>query len=117
MLPLIPLTPILLHFAVMPEPVWNVFHAIKDSLDCVIISDMVDPAPEKDISEYRLVAAKLLSLVQAYFGIAQYEVRAMNYTLILVNMSNPSEKYMATRIETFSWQRNAWKSLGKYVYL
>lgn len=78
---------------------------------------MGEQYPKKDISEYRLVTPKLLASVQSHFRIAQYEVQEMNYTLILVNKSNPGEKYMATRIETFSWEKDSWKSLGEYVYL
>ena len=105
------------HISRMPEPVWKLFYAIKNSLDYGIITGMGEPSPEEDISEYRLVTPQLLSSVQSDFNIAQYEVRDMDYTLILVNKSNPGEKYMATRMETFSWERDGWKSLGKYVYL
>ena len=105
------------HVSQIPEPVWKLFYAIKNSLDYGIISGMEDAPPEKDISAYRLVTPQLLSLVKSHFTIAKYEVRDMDYTLILINKSNPDEKYMATRMETFSWERDRWKSLGKYGYL
>ena len=105
------------HTNKMPEPVWRLFYAIKHDLDYGVIGEDPGPRPQENILDYKSVNTELLNSVKASFTIFEYTVKDMDYKLELRSINNNSERYLATRSETFIWKRDKWVSIGGYIYL
>lgn len=99
----------------MPEPVWRLFYAVKESLDYGLCDE--ERAPKEDPADYERVTAEILALVKDSFEIFEYSVEGMEYRMELRSQKDQSKRYLATRSETFEWKRGKWVSLGEYVYV
>lgn len=96
-----------------PQAVCNLFYAVKDSLDYGIDKH---PRPAQRIEDHKRVTSELLERLNREFQILEYRPVGMNYELVVVRRSDPSEKYRATRDAKFRWVDGKWVSLGGYLY-
>ena len=99
----------------MPEPVWRLFYAVKESLDYGFLDEEL--APKENLADYERVTPDLLALVNESFEIHDYLIYGMGYSLELRNLKDQSKRYLATRSEMFEWKGGTWVSLGEYVYV
>ena len=100
----------------LPPLVFQLFYAVKDSLDYGYIEGHGEPPqPEASLEEYSRVTSELLETFEKEYQILQYERIGDDYVLIVSSKANPQEKYKATRMEKYVFSNEQWKSLGGYL--
>jgi len=103
---------------VIPIDVWDLFYAVKESLDFgVVPQGHPTPSPEENIAKYRRVTLDLLTRFSRSFSVESYGVSGEDYELVVVCQSDPAIRFKATRSTMFVWRGDRWDIVGKYVYL
>jgi len=97
----------------LPKPVFDLFYALKNSLDYGIEKGR---RPPKRLDQYRRVAPEFLAAFKREYRVSRYRVLGDDYELIVRRRSDRSERYRATRTEKFVWKAGRWESLGGYYY-
>ena len=101
----------------LPPLVFELFYAVKDSLDYGWVEGHGEPPlPEASLQEYSRVTSELLEAFEKEYQILKYERIDDDYVLIVSSKSNPQEKYKATRMEKYELSNGQWRSLGGYLY-
>ena len=100
----------------LPPLVFELFYAVKDSLDYGYIEGHEElPQPKANLEEYSRVTSELLGAFEKEYQILQYERIGDDYVLIVASKANPQEKYKATRMEKYVFSNGQWESLGGYL--
>lgn len=103
---------------VIPIDVWDLFYAVKDSLDYgVIPQGHSNPSPLKNLANYHRVTPGLLTRLGQTFLVESYDVSGENYELVVVCRSDSAIRFKATRSAMFVWRYDHWDLVGEYVYL
>lgn len=101
----------------LPKLVFQLFYAVKDSLDYGDIQGQEkQPQPKVRLTEYSRVTSEFLESFKEKYQVEKYERIGDDYVLIVSNKANTLEKYKATRMEKFLFQNGKWISLGGYLY-
>lgn len=100
----------------LPEPVFDLFYAVKNSLDYGHIDGYsTETSPKTELTDYSRVSQKLLKEVTKSYEILSYEIKGDDYILLLKSKTDEVQ-YKATRHEKFKLTDKGWVSLGKYIY-
>lgn len=100
----------------LPPLVFELFYAVKDSLDYGYIEGHEDPPqPKASLQDYSRVTPELLEAFEKEYQIIQYERIDDDYVLIVSTKAHPQEKYKATRMEKYVFANGQWESLGGYL--
>ena len=97
----------------LPQPVCELFYAIKESLDYGMGTKH---RPFKKLTDYPRVTKELLERVNQEFRVTLYQPVGDDYQLIVTSRSNSEERYRATRMVKCWWHDDHWVSLGGYLY-
>ncbi len=99
----------------LPTPVFDLFYAIKDSLDYGVIGEMREPLP--DYKQYSRVTQAILEKLSHEWEVVSYSVSGSDYEITVQSKDDPLTKYKGTRMEKFKWADGGWVSLGGYLYI
>lgn len=98
----------------LPGLVFDLFYAVKDSLDYGAVDE--DAAPAEELLGYRRVTAELLTAFEVDWEIETYRVSGDDYELIVRSRSDGTARYKATRMRRYEWCSDRWNDLGGYLY-
>lgn len=117
--------PYALEKKLLPKVIFRLFYAVKESLDYASVTGDIygefedipeDPPPKETLEEYERVTRDLLEEVDRSFIIEKYATAEWDYELVVRNRKNKEEKYKASRIKMFRFNKGEWESLGMYSY-
>ena len=101
--------------AALPTSVFDLFYAIKNSLDYGAVGEMRQPLP--DYKQYSRVTQAIIDTLSLEWEVVGYSVSGAEYEIIVQKKDTPLTKYKGSRMEKFKWEDGGWVSLGGYLYI
>jgi hypothetical protein len=100
----------------IPEVVWNLFYAVKESIDpVVVVGPPASPAPA--LEDYSRVSTELLDRLGVSFSVESYTVNGSDYELIVRSRHDPESRFRATRELMYTWHNAHWEPVGGYLHI